>query len=100
MRLRAQVGRRLTQVCMLSGSIVRVWGALESVLGRYEGVLSKSDRTMRVVRVDLGGAASLIGALSPKPNQTPAFETRPHHARRARRPRRRGLPHWCAQPQA
>ncbi len=61
-RCRAQVGRRLTQVCMLSGSIVRVWGALESVLGRYEGVLSKSDRTMRVVRVDFGDSSSLIGA--------------------------------------
>ncbi|EIE19331.1 hypothetical protein COCSUDRAFT_19644, partial [Coccomyxa subellipsoidea C-169] len=58
-----QVGRRLTKVCMLSGSIVRVWGALESVLARYEGILSKSDRTMRVVRVDFGDATSLIGAL-------------------------------------
>lgn len=48
-------------MCMLSGSIVRVWGALESVLARYEGVLSKSDRTMRVVRVDFGDATSLIG---------------------------------------
>lgn len=57
-----QVGRRLTKVCMLSGSIVRVWGALESVLARYEGILSKSDRTMRVVRVDFGDSASLIGA--------------------------------------
>ena len=47
---------------MLSGSIVRVWGALESVLARYEGILSKSDRTMRVVRVDFGDSASLIGA--------------------------------------
>lgn len=46
---------------MLSGSIVRVWGALESVLARYEGILSKSDRTMRVVRVDFGDATSLIG---------------------------------------
>ncbi|KAK9915021.1 hypothetical protein WJX75_003704 [Coccomyxa subellipsoidea] len=60
-----QVGRRLTKVCMLSGSIVRVWGALESVLARYEGVLSKSDRTMRVVRVDFGDATSLIGVRYP-----------------------------------
>lgn len=47
---------------MLSGSIVRVWGALESVLARYEGILSKSDRTMRVVRLDSGDSTSLIGA--------------------------------------
>lgn len=58
----AQVGRRLTKVTMLSGSIVRVWGALESVLARYEGILSKSDRTMRVVRVDFGDSTSLTGA--------------------------------------
>jgi hypothetical protein len=57
----AQVGRRLTKVTMLSGSIVRVWGALESVLARYEGILSKSDRTMRVVRVAFGDSTSLIG---------------------------------------
>ena len=58
----AQVGKRLTKVSMLSGSIVRVWGALESVLVRSESILSKSDRTMRIVRVNAGEATSLIGA--------------------------------------
>ena len=48
---------------MLSGSIVRVWGALEGVLVRSESILSKSDRTMRIVRVNIGGATSLIGRL-------------------------------------
>lgn len=57
-----QVGKRLTKVSMLSGSIVRVWGALESVLVRSESILSKSDRTMRIVRVNAGEATSLIGA--------------------------------------
>ena len=47
---------------MLSGSIVRVWGALESVLVRSESILSKSDRTMRIVRVNTGETTSLIGA--------------------------------------
>ncbi len=47
---------------MMSGSIVRVWGALESVLVRSESILSKSDRTMRIVRVNTGEAMSLIGA--------------------------------------
>ena len=58
-----QVGKRLTKVSMLSGSIVRVWGALESVLVRSESILSKSDRTMRIVRVNAGEATSLIGAM-------------------------------------
>ena len=58
-----QVGRRLTKVSMLSGSIVRVWGALEGVLVRSESILSKSDRTMRIVRVNIGEATSLIGGL-------------------------------------
>lgn len=63
-----QVGRRLTKVSMLSGSIVRVWGALEGVLVRSESILSKSDRTMRIVRVNIGEATSLIGAPhSPRP---------------------------------
>ena len=48
---------------MLSGSIVRVWGALEGVLVRSESILSKSDRTMRIVRVNIGEATSLIGGL-------------------------------------
>ena len=59
--VRVQVGRRLTKVSMLSGSIVRVWGALEGVLVRSESILSKSDRTMRIVRVSVGEATSLIG---------------------------------------
>ena len=62
-----QVGRRLTKVSMLSGSIVRVWGALEGVLVRSESILSKSDRTMRIVRVNIGEATSLIGRLHLKP---------------------------------
>lgn len=57
----SQVGKRLTKVSMLSGSIVRVWGALEAVLVRSEAILSKSDRTMRIVRVATGDANSLIG---------------------------------------
>jgi hypothetical protein len=58
----AQVGRRLVPVTILAGSVVRVWAPLESVLSRHEGMLSKSDRTMRVVRVDFGNGETLIGA--------------------------------------
>lgn len=56
-----QVGRRLTQVTILSGSVVRVWGTLESILERNEHSLSKSDRTMRVVRVELEAGRHLVG---------------------------------------
>lgn len=56
-----QVGRRLTQVTILSGSVVRIWGTLESILERNEGSLSKSDRTMRVVRVELEADKHLVG---------------------------------------
>ncbi|KAK9833324.1 hypothetical protein WJX81_006479 [Elliptochloris bilobata] len=61
-----QVGRRLTRVTILTGSIVRVWGSLERVLERYQGMLSRSDRTMRVVRADFGAHGSLIGVRYPE----------------------------------
>lgn len=48
---------------MLSGSVVRIWGALERILSRHEHQLSRSDRTMRVLRVDLGPGNSLVGVL-------------------------------------
>jgi len=66
----AQVGRRLTRVTILAGSIVRVWGSLERVLERAQGMLSRSDRTMRVVRADFGADGTLIGA--PSPGRRPA----------------------------
>ena len=58
----SQVGRRLTPVTILSGSVVRIWDSLERVLGRHELELNKSDRSLRIVRVDLGdGSLPLIG---------------------------------------
>ena len=59
-----QFGKRLVQVSILSGSIVRVWGVLESVLQRHEHMLNKSDRVMRVVRVEFPSGGRLIGMLS------------------------------------
>lgn len=44
-------------VTVLSGSIVRLWDVLESVLARHEHRLNRLDRVMRIVRVDLCGAA-------------------------------------------
>lgn len=46
---------------ILSGSVVRIWGTLENILQRNEGSLSKSDRTMRVVRVELEAGKHLVG---------------------------------------
>jgi hypothetical protein len=57
-----QVGRRITEAVVLTGSVVRIWGALERVLSRHEHSLSRSDRTMRVLRVDLDAGRSLVGA--------------------------------------
>lgn len=60
-----QTGRRITEVAVLSGSVVRIWGALERILSRHEHQLSRSDRTMRVLRVDLGPGNSLVGVRYP-----------------------------------
>ena len=61
-----QVGKRKTQVTILGGSVVRVWGALEGVLQRHEHSLSRSDRTMRAVHVSFpDGSLPLIGVLWP-----------------------------------
>ena len=51
----------MTQVTILSGSVVRIWGTLENILERNEGSLSKSDRMMRVVRVELEAGKHLVG---------------------------------------
>ena len=53
-----QVGRRLTRVNILSGSVVRLGGALEAVLSRHEHSLSRADRSLRVVRVELSGGGA------------------------------------------
>ncbi|KAF8066309.1 strawberry notch-like protein [Scenedesmus sp. PABB004] len=53
-----QIGRRLVHVTVLSGSVVRVWGVLESVLDRHTAELSRADRTLRVVRVAFSGGAT------------------------------------------
>ena len=51
----------MTQVTILSGSVVRIWGTLENILERNQGSLSKSDRMMRVVRVELEATKHLVG---------------------------------------
>jgi hypothetical protein len=57
-----QWGRRLTVVTILTGSVVRIWDSLERVLARNEGTLSRADRTMRIVRVELGAEGEGAGA--------------------------------------
>ena len=58
-------GKRLTKVTILHGSVVPVWGVLEAVLKRHEHSLSKADRAMRAVRVELAGGARLVGVRYP-----------------------------------
>lgn len=59
------MGKRITTVTVLSGSVVRVWGVLESLLERHALELGRSERTMRVVRVSLGDAGHLVGVRYP-----------------------------------
>lgn len=62
------VGRRLAEVTLLTGSVVRIWDTLERVLTRHEYELSKADRTMRIVRVEGAGLSPglpLIGLRYP-----------------------------------
>jgi len=61
-----QAGRRKSEVTILSGTIVRIWGALEQVLERSSGLLSRSDRAMRVVRLQLQDGSNLVGVRYPR----------------------------------
>lgn len=47
---------------------MRIWGALEACLERSAPFLAKSDRVMRVARLQLGpGGASVVGVRYPRP---------------------------------
>jgi hypothetical protein len=63
------VGRRMQPVAILAGGVVRIWDALERCLQRHEFELSRADRALRVVRVELGGGGdggeALIGVRFP-----------------------------------
>lgn len=62
------IGRRLSTVTILSGSVVRTWDALERTLQRHEAELSKADRSLRIVRVEGAGVTPdlpLIGVRFP-----------------------------------
>ncbi|KAK3286832.1 hypothetical protein CYMTET_5621 [Cymbomonas tetramitiformis] len=60
-----QVGRRMTTCTILTGSVVPIWATLEKVLERHEGMLSKSDRSMRAVRAELDNSGRLVGIRYP-----------------------------------
>ena len=56
----------MTEVTILSGSVVRVWGFLEGLLEKRAAELAKADRTMRVVRVKIEGEENhLVGVRYP-----------------------------------
>ncbi len=69
------VGRRLTRVTILSGSVVPIWSTLESVLKRHEQTLTKSDRAMRAVRVELPNGVVLVGIRYPEKQLTEVVDT-------------------------
>jgi hypothetical protein len=48
------VGRRVMDVVVLTGAVVRAWRELASVIGMHQEDLPRSDRALRVVRVQLG----------------------------------------------
>lgn len=70
--LDCSAGRRLSQVTVLSGTVVRIWGVLESVLEKHGAVLPKADRAMRIVRVSIqepgqeGGLERVVGVRYPR----------------------------------
>lgn len=60
-----QMGRRQTTCSIVTGSVVPIWSALEKVLEKNEGLLRKSDRTMRAVRAEPEGGGRLVGLRYP-----------------------------------
>lgn len=57
-------GRRRLPVTLLTGSVIRIWDVLERVLAAHEHDLPKSERALRIVRVELrdeGENAPIIG---------------------------------------
>ncbi|CAG9465812.1 unnamed protein product [Pedinophyceae sp. YPF-701] len=48
-------GKRRLECCVLSGSVVRVWSVLETVLERHKSQVPRTERALRAVRVPLGG---------------------------------------------
>ena len=60
-----EAGRRLSNVCLLGGSVVSLWGVLETTLRKKEHQIAKSERSMRVVRAELDDGSRVIGVRFP-----------------------------------
>ena len=63
------VGRRLLTTTLLSGSIVRIWDVLETVLEKHKQNLTRLEQSMRIMRYDsLGGddTQSIVGLRYPR----------------------------------
>jgi len=63
---RCSVGRRIATCCLITGSVIPLWGLLEASLEAHRSELPKGDQTMRVVRVELEGGEKLIGIRYPE----------------------------------
>ena len=67
-----QIGRRLSRVAILSGSVVRVWGTLEQVISKHETRLSRAERSLRVVRVEINDNNAAPSASSQPSSSAPS----------------------------
>ncbi|GAX76479.1 hypothetical protein CEUSTIGMA_g3924.t1, partial [Chlamydomonas eustigma] len=69
------IGRRLTRVTVLTGSVVRIWGTLEAVLLKHEHQLSRVDKAMRVVRVEMDGRGAAAAGVQPSRDHASAVHS-------------------------
>eukprot|EP00198_Chlamydomonas_reinhardtii_P004217 XP_001693553.1 predicted protein [Chlamydomonas reinhardtii] len=66
------VGRRITTVNVLCGSVVRLWGVLEAVLARREDELPKMERSLRVQGAKASACMSAVQRRAQPQGQPPA----------------------------
>ena len=67
-----QVGRRVMEITILEGSVIRIWDTLERVLERNELKLPKHERSMKIVRVELPRDDDSGGGGGMTPHQLPS----------------------------
>jgi hypothetical protein len=58
---KCDTGARRQTMSIVTGSVVAVWTALEELLGRNAGSLTKSEQRMQIVRVELDDGTRLVG---------------------------------------
>eukprot|EP01012_Entosiphon_sulcatum_P025959 TRINITY_DN31340_c0_g1_i1.p1 TRINITY_DN31340_c0_g1~~TRINITY_DN31340_c0_g1_i1.p1 ORF type:complete len:1169 (-),score=143.26 TRINITY_DN31340_c0_g1_i1:5-3481(-) len=59
------VGVRHSQVCILRGAVLPLWGSLQKVLDAHAATLPKADLSLRVVRAELDTGKRIVGVRFP-----------------------------------